>query len=110
MTRVRLHGSCFHKWTAQIQLNKSRLNSRSSFRTARMTRSISSPRCLRNTASKMPFCAEEQLLLAIARRELDERRVDELRQSARAPLDWDYVLATAFGHGLVPLLQKNLMA
>src|SRR5687767_8856856 len=58
----------------------------------------------------MPFCAEEQVLLAIARRELDERRVDELRQLARAPLDWDYVLATAFGHGLVPLLQKNLMA
>ena len=58
----------------------------------------------------MPFCAEEQLLLAIARRELDEGGVDQVRQWAREPLAWDYVLATAFSHGLLPLLHKNLTA
>jgi hypothetical protein len=51
---------------------------------------------------------EEQLLLAIARRELGPRDVAELRELAREPLDWDYLIATAFNHGLLPLLQKNL--
>jgi hypothetical protein len=56
----------------------------------------------------MVFCPEEQLLLAVARRELDERGVEEVRQLVRAPLAWDYVLATAFDHGFLPLLHKNL--
>ena len=56
----------------------------------------------------MSFSAEEQLLLAVARRDLDERGVDEVRQLVREPLAWDYVLATAFSHGLLPLLHKNL--
>jgi hypothetical protein len=51
---------------------------------------------------------EEQLLLAIARRELGPRDVAGLRELAREPLDWDYLIATAFNHGLLPLLQKNL--
>ncbi len=49
--------------------------------------------------------SENELLLAVARRELDPMAVREL---VRQPLDWDYVLATAFSHGLMPLLQKNL--
>lgn len=56
----------------------------------------------------MSFHAEEQLLLTVARRELDPRATAEVRALAQAPLDWDYLLATAFNHGLVPLLQKNL--
>ena len=48
---------------------------------------------------------EHQLLLAVARR--DAAKVREL---AQARLDWDYVIATAFNHGLVPLLQKHLAA
>jgi hypothetical protein len=56
----------------------------------------------------MSLRAEEQVLLAIARRELDERGVIAVRELVQAPLDWDYVLATAFSHGLMPLLQKNL--
>ena len=56
----------------------------------------------------MSLRAEEQLLLAIARRELDERGVIAVRELVQATLDWDYVLATAFSHGLLPLLQKNL--
>ncbi len=46
---------------------------------------------------------EHQLLLAVARAE-----ATETRELARDRLDWDYVLATAFNHGLVPLLQKHL--
>ena len=56
----------------------------------------------------MSFSAEEQLLLAIARRDLDERGIDEVRQLVREPLAWEYLLATAFSHGLLPLLHKNL--
>src|SRR5215212_578433 len=49
--------------------------------------------------------AENDLILRIARRELDAA---ELRRLLRQPLDWDYVLATAYAHGLLPLLQKHL--
>ena len=56
----------------------------------------------------MNFRAEEQILLAVARRELEPRDMKELREVVRGPLDWDYLLATAFSHGLIPLLQKNL--
>jgi hypothetical protein len=56
----------------------------------------------------MSSCPEEQLLLAVARRDLDDRGMDEVRYLAREPLAWDYLLATAFSHGLLPLLHKNL--
>jgi hypothetical protein len=56
------------------------------------------------------FSVEEQLLLTVARRELGPRGVAAVRELMRGPLDWDYVLATALSHGLVPLLQKNLGA
>ena len=52
---------------------------------------------------------ESELLLAVARRELDPTAVAAVRGLLRQSIDWDYVLATAFSHGLVPLLQKNLM-
>jgi len=58
----------------------------------------------------MPFRAEEQILLAVARRELDGPSTGEVRELARVCSDWDYLLATAFSHGLLPLLQKNLTA
>jgi hypothetical protein len=48
---------------------------------------------------------EHQLLLSIARREIDR---DQLRSLATAPLDWDYVTATAYAHGLLPLLNHHL--
>lgn len=56
----------------------------------------------------MTFRAEEQLLLTVARRKLDPRAIAYVRELVRAPLDWDYLLTTAFSHGLIPLLQKNL--
>lgn len=52
---------------------------------------------------------ENELLIAVARRELDPMAVAVVRRLLRQSIDWDYVLATAFSHGLVPLLQKNLM-
>jgi hypothetical protein len=51
---------------------------------------------------------ENELLLTIARRELDERGSLQLPALMRKPIDWDYVIATAFNHGLLPLLHKNL--
>lgn len=51
---------------------------------------------------------EHQLLLSVARRELDPRGVVEVRELVREPLDWDYLFATAFNHRLIPLLHKNL--
>jgi hypothetical protein len=44
---------------------------------------------------------ENELLLSVARREVPHRLV-------RHQLDWDYVLATARAHGLLPLLQKHV--
>src|SRR5215217_3901087 len=49
--------------------------------------------------------AENDLILRIARRDIETA---ELRRLLRQPLDWDYVLATAYAHGLLPLLQKHL--
>ena len=44
---------------------------------------------------------ENELLLSVARRNVPDRLV-------RRQLDWDYVLATARAHGLLPLLQKHI--
>jgi Uncharacterised nucleotidyltransferase len=44
---------------------------------------------------------ENELILCIARR-------GELRELLQQPLDWDYLLTTAYAHGLLPLLHKNL--
>jgi hypothetical protein len=51
---------------------------------------------------------ENELLFAVARRELEPRDVVEVRELVREQLDWDYVIATASSHGLLPLLQKNV--
>ena len=54
--------------------------------------------------------SENKLLLTVARRELDPRGSIEVRALVQESLDWEYVIATARGHGLMPLLQKNLTA
>ncbi|HEY6660846.1 MAG TPA: nucleotidyltransferase family protein [Pyrinomonadaceae bacterium] len=51
---------------------------------------------------------ENELILFIACRELDDRQRAQLRWLLRQPLDWDYLLAIARAHGLLPLLQKHL--
>jgi len=50
---------------------------------------------------------ENNLLLCIARREAD---LDQLRSLASAQLDWDYLIAIAYAHGLLPLLHKHAAA
>jgi hypothetical protein len=52
--------------------------------------------------------SENELVLHIARRELDAGQRAELRRLLRQPLNWDYLLAIAHAHGLSPLLQKHL--
>lgn len=49
--------------------------------------------------------SENNLILCIARREGD---ADQLRSLARTAIDWEYVIATAYAHGLLPLLHKHL--
>ena len=50
---------------------------------------------------------EHEILLLSAHREVDPL---QLRELLRRPLDWDYLIATASGHGLVPLLQQHLFS
>ena len=47
----------------------------------------------------MNYAHENELLLSVARRDVT---------SIRPELDWDYVVATARTHGLLPLLQKDI--
>src|ERR1700741_2674077 len=49
----------------------------------------------------MSHSVENELLLSVARREVPFTLV-------RQQMDWDYVVATARAHGLLPLLQKHL--
>lgn len=48
---------------------------------------------------------ENNLLISIARRDIDR---DKLRSLAAQPIDWDYLIAIAYAHGLLPLLHKHL--
>jgi hypothetical protein len=48
---------------------------------------------------------EHELIHCIARRDTD---LDQLRSLARQPIDWDYVIAVAYAHGLLPLLHKHI--
>jgi hypothetical protein len=51
---------------------------------------------------------ENDLILLIARRELDAERRSELRRLVQQEINWDYLFATAQAHGLLPLLHKHL--
>jgi len=46
-----------------------------------------------------------ELILCIARREVDSAK---LRRLASGQVDWDYLITTAYAHGLLPLLHKHL--
>lgn len=48
------------------------------------------------------------LLLACARTKIDNDLAEQIRETARKPLDWERLIYLARGHGLLPLLQKNL--
>ena len=51
---------------------------------------------------------EHELLLCIARRDLNEQRSAELERLLETQIDWPYLIATARKHGLIPLLHRHL--
>lgn len=54
---------------------------------------------------------EDQLLICMARRDLDESTVQSIRSLLnRDAFDWDYVLATATSHGVAALLAHHLQS
>jgi hypothetical protein len=53
---------------------------------------------------------ENQILICVARRSLDDRTADKLRQLLRSDLDWEYLLEAANRHCLIPLLYIHLSA
>ena len=59
---------------------------------------------MRKAASK----PEHDVLVFIARRELKPEQQTRLRQLLDQVQDWNYLIATANTHGLIPLLQKHL--
>ena len=53
------------------------------------------------------FRPEQQILVCIARRELDAHERNTLRVLLESPIDWDYLIAIARQHALLPLLHKH---
>lgn len=51
---------------------------------------------------------EHDLILLVARRELDDERRAELRRLVQQEINWEYLFATAQAHGVLPLLHKHL--
>lgn len=51
---------------------------------------------------------EHDVLLCIARRDLDANKRSELKHLVEQELDWDYLFSTAADHGLIPLLHQHL--
>jgi len=51
---------------------------------------------------------EIQLLLCYSRTEIDEKVAKRAEDILEQPLNWDYLLKTAYNHGVAPLLYNNL--
>jgi hypothetical protein len=51
---------------------------------------------------------EDQILVCVARRSLDEGAVEKLRRLLRSGVDWDYLVQMADRHCLIPLLYAHL--
>lgn len=56
----------------------------------------------------MNYQLENELLVCIARRELNQNLREQLSELLNKNLDWNYLLKTAEHHGLAPLLHKHL--
>ena len=50
---------------------------------------------------------EHQILISIARRDLDAHERKTLQVLLDSPIDWDYLITTARQHALLPLLHKH---
>ncbi|MEK6281546.1 MAG: nucleotidyltransferase family protein [Acidobacteriota bacterium] len=53
---------------------------------------------------------EISLLLACGRTLVNEEVTDRIRRLAQGPLDWNSLIKSSLGHGLMPLLYENLKA
>src|SRR5260370_10798107 len=51
---------------------------------------------------------EDQLIIVVARRSLDTAGAERLRSLVQRDLDWEYLLAPAHRHGVLPLLYYHL--
>ena len=60
------------------------------------------------TAVEVCSRPEIELLLCCARRDVDAAIAGRIRDLVMKPIDWEYLLRTAFAHGVMPLLYKNL--
>jgi hypothetical protein len=60
--------------------------------------------------TELELSPEISLLLACARTRIDQEPAERIKEAARLSLDWDRLIYLARGHGLVPLLHKNLEA
>jgi hypothetical protein len=60
---------------------------------------------LRQIRIKYVSSVVNNLLLCVARRDTDP---DQLRSLVRQQIDWDYIVALAYAHGLLPLLNNHL--
>ncbi|HKY42198.1 MAG TPA: nucleotidyltransferase family protein [Pyrinomonadaceae bacterium] len=60
------------------------------------------------TKPSTDYTASCEIILCIARRELQPVHRAKLRQLLQQSLNWDYLFATAQAHGLLPLLHKHL--
>jgi len=53
---------------------------------------------------------EIELLLSCARTQVKPESANHIRDLASQQIDWEYLLATAFSHGVMPVLYRNLSA
>jgi hypothetical protein len=53
---------------------------------------------------------ELELLLCCARKSIDAARSKRISELVQEQIDWPYLMRTAFAHGVMPLLFKNLSA
>ena len=55
-----------------------------------------------------PSRPEHQVLVCVARRDLDVHKRNTLQVLLESPIDWDYLITTARQHALLPLLHKHV--
>src|SRR5690349_1096788 len=61
-----------------------------------------------NGAAKVPVRPEIELLLSCARTQVEPESATRIRKLAGQQLDWDYLMGTAYCHGVMPVLYRNL--
>ena len=55
-------------------------------------------------------CPEKELLASCARTSMRPNEAARMRELGAGPLDWDYAIAQAQDHSILPLLERNLRA